>query len=233
MQPEEKRADTAAADAASEQLRQFLYAASHDLQEPLRAIVAYAQLLHRHFVDDAAAQEYLPFILQGANRMKELLQNMLVYSRAGCAKNRRPLSLDAPLARALLKLSPEIKAADARIVRHPLPEAVADEGEIALVFENLLRNSLCFRSTTPPEIIISAEQGTDEATITLRDNGLGIDPQFCAEALLPFKRLHGKDLSASGLGLAICEKIIRAHAGRLWLESDGSTGTVAHFTLPL
>jgi len=232
MRLEEKRADDGAAALANEQLQKFLYAASHDLQEPLRAIVAYAQLMERHLAGDAVAQEYLPFIMSGANRMKELLQNILIYAHAGCSQKRKAISLEVPLARALLKLAPAIEANNGRITRHSLPEVVADEAEIALVFENLLRNSLQFRSTAAPEISIAAEQGSDECVVTLRDNGLGIDPQFREEVLLPFKRLHGKDLSGTGLGLAICEKIIRAHEGCIWLESDGLHGAAVHFTLP-
>jgi signal transduction histidine kinase len=167
----------------------------------------------------------------GAHRMKDLLQHILTYSRAGSGKQRTVLSLNVPLQRALLKLAPNIEASSARIVRHPLPEALADEGEIAQVFENVLANSLKFRSAAEPEIVISAEQGSDECTVTVSDNGLGIEPRFCAHALRPFKRLHNSPIPGSGLGLAICEKIVRAHNGRIWLESDGSHGTTVRFTL--
>jgi signal transduction histidine kinase len=233
-----QREKAAAADSASAQLRQFLYAASHDLQEPLRAILSYSQLLDRELAGDAPAREYFSFILSGANRMKELLQRLLVYSRAGSSKQRNIVSLNVPLEMALLKLAADIKSSSARIHREPLPEAIADEGEIAQVFENLLGNSLKFRSADAPEITITAEQGSGECTISLRDNGMGLDPRFCEQALLPFKRLHSGGNSGSGgnagsgLGLAICERIIRAHDGRIWLESDGSHGTMVRFTLP-
>jgi signal transduction histidine kinase len=220
-------------DSASEQLRQFLYAASHDLQEPLRAILTYAELLDRQFASDEAAHEYSSFIMAGARRMKDLLQNIVTYSRAGCAKQRTSLSLNVPLQRALLKLAPDIQASGARIVRNPLPAVMADEAEIAQVFENILANSLKFHSAAEPEIVISAEQGSDECTVTLRDNGVGIEPRFCAHAFLPFKRLHNSQIPGSGLGLAICEKIVRAHNGRIWVESDGSHGATVSFTLPV
>jgi signal transduction histidine kinase len=222
-----------ASDSASEQLRQFLYAASHDLQEPLRAILTYAELLDRQLAADEAAHEYSSFIMGGAHRMKDLLQHILTYSRAGFGKQRTFISLNVPLQRALLKLAPDIQASCARIVRNPLPEAIADEAEMAQLFENILANSLKFRSAAEPEIVISAEQGSDECTVTVSDNGLGIEPRFCAHALLPFKRLHNGQIPGSGLGLAICEKIVRAHNGRIWLESDGSHGTTVRFTLAL
>jgi signal transduction histidine kinase len=222
-----------ATDSASEQLRHFLYAASHDLQEPLRAILTYAELLDRQFATDDAAHEYSSFIVGGAHRMKDLLQHILTYARAGSGKQRTLISLNVPLQRALLKLAPDIQANCARIVRNPLPEAIADESEIAQVFENLLANSLKFRSAAEPEIVISAEQGSDGCTVTVSDNGAGIEPRFCAHALLPFKRLHNGQIPGSGLGLAICEKIVRAHKGRIWLESDGCQGTTVRFTLPV
>ncbi len=218
--------------AAGDQLRQFLYAASHDLQEPLRAILTYAELLKRQLATDPAAQECFPFIIGGANRMKELLQHMVLYSRAGSAKEHTLLQLGVPLQRALLKLAPDIQSFHARIIRHPLPEAIANEAEIGQVFENLIGNSLKFRSAADPEIFISAEQGTDECTVTVRDNGSGLEPRFCGYALLPFKRLHNGHIPGSGLGLAICDKILRAHKGRIWMESDGSHGATVRFTLP-
>jgi signal transduction histidine kinase len=216
-----------------EQLRQFLYAASHDLQEPLRAILAYSELLERQLAGEPAAREFLPFIIGGANRMKDLLQHMAVYSRAGSAKGRAEISLSVPLERALLKLAPEIQFCAARIVRQALPEAVMNESEIAQVFENVIGNSLKFRGEEELEIVISAEQGSDGCTVSVRDNGLGIEPRFCQQALLPFKRLHNSHIPGSGLGLAICDKIMRAHNGRIWLESDGSHGATVRFTLPI
>ncbi len=231
---EKSNQQATAVASAHEQLQQFLYAASHDLQEPLRGIITYAQLLDRQFAADPANHEYTAFILSGALRMRDLLQQLLVYSRAGNAKHRKVINLNVPLQMALLKLAPEIRSGGARIVRDSLPEAIADENEISHLFHHILTNSLKYqRADTTPEITITAEQGTDECTVTLRDNGVGIDPRFCEQVLLPFKRLHGKEVPGSGLGLAICEKIIRAHQGRLWIESDGTHGTAVRFTLPV
>jgi light-regulated signal transduction histidine kinase (bacteriophytochrome) len=220
--------------AANEELRQFLYAASHDLQEPLRGIVTYAQLLDRQPAADPASHEYAAFILGGALRMRDLLQQLLLYSRAGAAKQHKRINLNVPLQMALLKLAPEIQTKSPQIVRHPLPEAIGDENEIAHVFEHLLANSLKFHAEAPLEIVIAAaEQGTDECVVTVRDNGIGVDPRYCQQVLLPFKRLHGNEVAGNGLGLAICQKILRAHQGRLWVESDGVRGTNVSFTLPI
>ena len=226
-------AQKAAADLAGEQLQQFLYAASHDLQEPLRGIITYAQLLERQPGADPASDEYITFILRGALQMRELLQQLLAYSRAGSAKKYRLINLNVPLQMALLKLAPEIRASGAQIAPDPLPEAMGDENEISQVFHHILGNSLKFHSNLPPEISIAAEQGTGECTITVRDNGVGIEPRFCEQVLLPFKRLHGHEIEGNGLGLAICSKILRAHQGRIYVESDGVHGTAVHFTLPV
>jgi light-regulated signal transduction histidine kinase (bacteriophytochrome) len=215
------------------EMQRLIYAVSHDLQEPLRAVISYAQLLDRQFAADPATREYSAFVIDGANRMKDLLQQLLVYVRAGSAKCRSAVSLNLPLQRALLKLAPDIAACSAHIVESPLPKALADEGEMAQVFQNILSNALKFRSAGTPEITIGAEQGIEECTVTVRDNGAGIDPLYCEQVLLPFKRLHSKEVPGYGLGLAICDKIVRAHHGRLWIESDGSNGSSVRFTLPV
>ncbi len=221
------------AASASEQLQQFLYAASHDLQEPLRAVVTYAQLLAGKLENDASASEYNGFVLAGALRMRELLQQLIAYSRAGGAKHRKAIDLNVPLQMALLKLNPEVKATGAEIEREPLPNAIGDENEIAQVFAHLLSNSLKFRSPEIPKIRIAAEQGSDECVISVEDNGVGIDPRFREHVLLPFKRLHSNGAAGGcGLGLAICQKVVSAHGGRIWIESDGEHGTSVRFALP-
>ena len=230
---EKSKQQEAAAESVAQQLQQFLYAASHDLQEPLRGIITYTQLLERQVSTNPSNQEYTTFILEGALRMRQLLQQLLAYSRAGSAKLRTAVNLNVPLQMALLKLAPQISSSGAQIVRNSLPAAIGDENEISQVFHHVLSNSLQYRSDAPPEILITAEQGTDECTVTVKDNGIGIDPRFREQVLLPFKRLHGNGLSGNGLGLAICDKIVRAHRGRLWVESDGPPGATVRFTLPV
>lgn len=218
-------------------LRQFVYAASHDLQEPLRTVLSYAQLLQRQLAGDPPSQELISVIIDAVDRMRALLQNLLAYSRVGGSTGRSDVNLNACLQWALLKLAPAIEESGAIIARGDLPKVRADETEIAQVFENLLGNALKFRPSEPTQtdrvqIRISVEEGSAEWIISVQDNGGGIDPRFLEQVLLPFKRLHGKQVPGSGLGLAICDKIIRAHGGRIWLESDGQRGTTARFTLP-
>jgi light-regulated signal transduction histidine kinase (bacteriophytochrome) len=222
-----------AVGSGEEALQQFIYAASHDLQEPLRMVLSYAQLLQRRFADDAEAQEFTSFIISGVGRMNGLIQNLLAYSRVGTSKRRSAVNLNACLQMALLKLAAVIKETGAAITHDDLPEVQADENEIAQVLENLLSNALKFRGADSPRIHISAEEGSGEWILAVRDNGSGVDPRFLEAVLLPFKRLHGKGVPGSGLGLAICDKVVRAHAGRLWLESNGQQGTSTYFTLPL
>jgi len=220
---------------SAEQLQRFLYAAGHDLQEPLRGIITYAQLLERQSASESTNREYTTFILSSALRMRELLQQILVYSRAGAAaKQRKVINLNVPLQMALMNLAPQITASGAKVSRgSPLPDVIGDENEVSQVFQHILGNSLKFRSAEPLEILIGAEKGSDECRISVRDNGLGIDPRFCEQAILPFKRLHSSEVAGNGLGLAICDKLVRANQGRLWVESDGSRGTTVFFTLPV
>ncbi|HEY1947121.1 MAG TPA: ATP-binding protein [Bryobacteraceae bacterium] len=222
-----------AAGSGEEALQHFIYAASHDLQEPLRMVLTYAQLLQRQFPDDERAQEFTSFIISGVGRMNGLIQNLLVYSRVGTSKRRSAVNLNACLQWALLKLAPAIKESGAAITHDELPEVQADETEMAQVFENLIGNALKFRDTNSPHIHISAEEGSGEWILSVRDNGTGVDPRFLEQVLLPFKRLHGKGVPGSGLGLAICDKVVRSHAGRIWVESDGQQGTSVHFTIAM
>jgi signal transduction histidine kinase len=222
-----------AAGSGEEALQQFIYAASHDLQEPLRMVLTYAQLLQRQFPGDEQAQEFTSFIISGVGRMNGLIQNLLAYSRVGTSKRRSTVKLDACMQWALLKLAPVIKETGAAITQDDLPEVQADETEMAQVFENLLSNALKFRCAGPPQIHISAEEGSGEWILSVRDNGTGVDPRFLEQVFLPFKRLHGKGVPGSGFGLAICHKIVRAHGGRIWVESDGQQGTTVRFTMAL
>jgi signal transduction histidine kinase len=222
-----------AIESREEAVQHFIYAASHDLQEPLRMVLSYAQLLQRQFTDNAEAQEFTSFIVSGVGRMNGLIQNLVAYSRVGTSKRRSAVNLNACLQWALLKLGTIIKESSATITHDELPEVQADETEIAQVLENLLGNALKFRGADPPQIHVSAEEGRGEWILSVRDNGTGVDPRFLEQVLLPFKRLHGKGVPGSGLGLAICDKVVRAHGGHIWLESDGQQGTRVYFTLPM
>jgi len=221
---------------ANLELQHFVYAASHDLQEPLRAITTYSQLLDRLYAGDAQAHELTVFIATGAARMNLLLQSLLTYSRVNLNPVRGNTSLKAAVQTALFKLSPAIKESGAVVRCGDLPEIAAHEVQMGQLFEQLLSNAILYRREVPI-VEISAEEtelnGDSAQVIRIKDNGVGIESQFLSQVMLPFKRLHGKDFPGNGLGLAICDKIMRAHNGKLWLESDGATGTTAHLAFLL
>jgi signal transduction histidine kinase len=220
------------ADAARAELQHFVYAASHDLQEPLRAIVSYSQLLERHLAGDAIASDYIAYIVGGANRMSALLRDLLTLSRAGSMQRRAIVNLNVALQAALLKLAPAIAELSAEVKHDKLPEVFADEMELTQLFEHLIGNALKFHGAAKPEIAIRSEQGSGEYVISIGDNGVGIELVFQQEVFSAFKRLQGKGVPGSGLGLAISRKIVGAHGGRIWIESDGHSGTTVKFTLP-
>jgi light-regulated signal transduction histidine kinase (bacteriophytochrome) len=223
----------AARHAAERELHDFVYAASHDLQEPLRAVSAYGQLLQRRFASDAEVSELTGFIVGGASRATALVQALLAYSRAGASPRIEMVSLNSVLQTALFKLSKRIRESGAEIVCGDLPEVAADEAHLAQVFEQLLANAMLFTAGEAPRIEITAEEADDAVTIAVRDNGKGIEPRFHEMIFQPFKRLHGKEVAGSGLGLAVCRKIIVAHGGRIWVESDGQRGSTFKFTVPV
>jgi light-regulated signal transduction histidine kinase (bacteriophytochrome) len=222
-----------AARLAGEELQQFVYAASHDLQEPLRTVSAYAQLLQREYPQEGQAAEFTAFIISGANQMSALVRDLLTYSRIRTEPNQEPFRLGTALQRALLTLSERIGESGAQVTWGELPEVFADEGQISNVFEHLISNGIRYRSSASPVIRITVEQEPEMCTVSVQDNGLGIEPRFHELVFQAFKRLHGKDLGGTGLGLTMCRKIVRAHGGRIWVESDGQHGSTFKFTLPL
>jgi light-regulated signal transduction histidine kinase (bacteriophytochrome) len=222
----------AAEKAAKDELNQFVYAASHDLQEPLRAISAYTQLLQRKYADDAESAEMTSFVLDGANRMHSLISSLLTYSRTSASPRRMTVSLGLIVQWATTNLAKEIGAAGAEITCRDLPEAAVDESQFVQLFQNLLSNALKFRGEQPLRIEISAEEAESECIISVRDNGVGIAPKYHAQVFEAFRRLHGKNIPGNGIGLALCRRIVQAHGGRIWVESEGSGGSVFKFTIP-
>jgi light-regulated signal transduction histidine kinase (bacteriophytochrome) len=227
----QKRAEEEARQARTE-LHDFIYAAGHDLQEPLRAVSSFAQLLQRKYSGDAEASELTGLIIDGAARATALVQALLSYSRVGMAPRLNRVPLGSAVQPALFKLASRIRESGAEITYGDLPEVHADDAQLAQVFEQLIKNAIAFRSNEPPRIEITAEEGSDASLVSVRDNGIGIDPRFHDFVFLPFKRLHGKEVPGAGLGLAICRKIIRAHGGRIWVESDGKHGSTFQFSVP-
>ncbi|MFL6350316.1 MAG: sensor histidine kinase [Bryobacteraceae bacterium] len=221
------------AQKANQELHVFSYAMSHDLKEPLRSLSAYADLLRRHYNEDQQAAEFTAFITDGVKRANALIDNLLTYSMTGAPTRRTHVNLNSAVQWALLNLEHSVKESGAQITFADLPVAIVDESQIVLVFQNLLLNSLRYRSGDVPVIHIYSEQGPDAYTISVRDNGIGIEPRYQQQIFTAFKRLHGRELAGTGLGLALCRKIVEGHGGRIWVESDGVHGSVFRFTLPI
>lgn len=222
----------AAEKTARDELNQFVYAASHDLQEPLRAISAYTQLLQRKVADDPESAELMGFILDGANRMHSLITSLLAYSRINPTPRRSTMNLAVLVRWAVANLSAQIRETGAEIVVADLPEASVDESQFVQLFQNLLSNALKFRSDQPPRIEISAEETDGGYIVCTRDNGAGIPSKYHAQVFDVFRRLHGKSIPGNGIGLALCRKIVQAHGGKIWVESDGSAGSTFKFSIP-
>ncbi len=232
LEQELKQAQEDAKEAIAE-LQFFVYAASHDLQQPLRAIGTHAQLLQRLFPNDQTAREFTQVVVDNAAQMNGLITDLLTYSRAGTNFQAKPVNLNAPLQWALYTLSKHVAGARAGVTSGDLPEVSGDEKQLATVFEQLISNALKFGGTNPPAIHVSAAEDDRAITVSVQDNGPGIKPEYLERIFDPFKRLHGKEIPGSGLGLSICRKILRAHRGKIWMESDGDSGSTAKFSLPL
>jgi signal transduction histidine kinase len=218
------------------ELEQFAYSASHDLQEPLRMIASYVQLLSDRYRGrlDADADDFIDFAVDGATRMKLLINDLLVYSRAG--RGHEPQSVEAQQAVewALSNLSLRIDETHARVIHGTLPTVKADPTQLGEVFQNLIDNAIKFRGIEPPQIEINASRNNGNWLFSVKDNGIGIDPQYQSRIFQMFQRLHGRnEYAGTGIGLAVCRKIVERHGGRIWVESAKDTGADFRFTLPV
>lgn len=218
-------------------LEQFAYVASHDLQEPLRKVASFCQLLQRRYAGqlDERADQYIAFAVDGAQRMQRLINDLLAFSRIGrLTSGFTDVDLNRVLAEVRSQLEPRA-GEDARIEWVDLPTVEGEEPLLTTLFVNLIGNSLKFRRPgVPPVITVSAGQDGEEWRINVRDNGIGIEPEFADKVFVIFQRLHGRDAyEGTGIGLAIVKKIVEYHGGRIWLDLDAAEGTSIWFTLPL
>jgi PAS domain S-box-containing protein len=222
---------------SNDELEQFAYVASHDLQEPLRMVASYTQLLAERYKGrlDSDADEFIAYAVDGSTRMQGLIQDLLAYSRAGTnGKELQEVSSEDALKEALTNLRGTIEESGAKVTHGPLPAITTDSMQLAQVFQNLIGNAVKYRSTKAPQIYISAaKSGGGEWIFSVRDNGMGIDPQYFERIFVLFQRLHGREeFKGTGIGLAICKKMLERLGGRIWLESQPGEGSTFYFALP-
>ena len=234
---EQLRETTANLQRSNAELQQFAHVASHDLFEPLRMITSYLQLLQQEYRGglDARAHEFIGFALDGARRMDALIHDLLAYSRLDVRGHAlEPVESEHALNAALANLKIAIEEAHATITRSPLPRVRADSLQLTQVFQNLIGNAIKFHGSEPPRIEVAAHRRNGEWLFLVRDNGIGIDPRFFETIFVIFQRLHTRaEYGGTGMGLAICKKIIERHGGRIWVESAPGKGSTFFFTLPV
>ena len=221
---------------SNEDLEQFAFAASHDLHEPLRTVASFASLLEKTAGAKLTDVElkYLKYISEGARRMQALIDNLLTYSQVGQKpKSPQIVDLNAVLAWAIENLRKSICESEAEISSDPLPSVTGDMGQLGHVFQNLIGNAIKYaRPGIKPVIRLSAAQENDHWLILVRDNGIGIDSAYFQSIFGALKRLHGKEIPGTGLGLAVCRRVVEAHGGKIWVESTPGEGSTFCFTLP-
>ncbi len=221
---------------SNQELEQFAYVASHDLQEPLRMVGSYCQLLQRRYRGklDADADEFIGYAVEGATRMQRMINDLLAYSRVGRRENPfAPIDTDALVATALDNLRAAIEESGARIRIGKLPAVTGDRTQLAQLFQNLIGNAVKFRGEAPVEVSIDAAPEGDGYRFTVADNGIGIEKDYLDKIFLIFQRLHDRSkYPGTGIGLAICKKVVERHGERIWVESEPGKGSRFIFTLP-
>ena len=221
---------------SNKELEQFAYVASHDLQEPLRMVASYVQLLARRYKGklDQDADDFIGFAVDGAARMQRLIEDLLTFSRVGTrGKAFAPVDCGAVLKEALANLELVIAESGAVVDYDPLPTVSADGVQLMQLFQNLIDNAIKFRGEAPPRVHLSAVGEGKDWVFSVRDNGIGIDPRYFDRIFIVFQRLHaGHKYRGTGIGLAVCKKIVERHGGRIWVESRPGQGATFFFTLP-
>jgi len=221
---------------SNEQLQQLVYVASHDLQEPMRMVASFTQLLAQRYGGqlDSDADEFIAFAVDGCNRMKELIRDLLAYSRAGPdSVTLAQISSEHALNEALAGLRVTIYESGAIVTHDPLPDITADGTQLVQVFQILVGNAIQYRSAAVPQVHVSVRKEANEWIFSVRDNGMGIAPQFFERIFVLFQRLHGRnEFKGTGIGPTICKKVVEQLGGRIWVESQPHEGSTFHFSLP-
>ncbi|KQC08168.1 MAG: hypothetical protein APR62_05335 [Smithella sp. SDB] len=219
------------------ELQQFAYVASHDLQEPLRMVASFSELLGKRYKDKLGkdADEFIGFIVDGASRMQRLINDLLIYSRVGTrGKPFQPTDFSSILGQALVNLGPSIEENEAIIINDDLPVLLADEVQILQLFQNLISNAIKFRSAERPVINITTRQESDKWIFSVRDNGIGIASEYHDRIFVIFQRLHAREeYPGTGIGLSICKRIVERHGGNIWVKSEPGKGAEIFFTIPI
>jgi len=233
---EELQKTIAELERSNAELERFAHIASHDLQEPLRMVASYTQLLEKRYKDrlDADAHDFIGYAVDGAKRMQQLINDLLTYSRVGTrGKPFEPTDCMTVFEAAIANLDVTIRESSAEVTSDPLPPVMADGGQLVQLFQNLIDNAVKFNGEEPPRVHVSVEQKGDEWVFSVRDNGIGIDSQYLERAFMVFQRLHSGKYRGTGIGLSIGKRIVERHGGRIWLESQPGKGTTVHFTIPV
>ena len=218
------------------ELEHFAYIASHDLQEPLRTVQSYLQLIRRRYAPklDQDANEFIDFAVEGATRMRTLIEDLLTYARVSSkARPLEPVALGAALDDVVRALEVRIREKEATITSSALPEVMADQRQLAQLLQNLIANAVKFQKPgEKPVITVSAERRDGDWLVRVKDNGIGMAPEYKEKIFVIFQRLHGRDeYEGTGLGLAVCKKIVERHGGNIWVESEVGKGATFLFTL--
>lgn len=220
----------------TDELRQFIYAVSHDLREPLRMVKSYTQLLELRPEQrsDADRKEFVHYIVDAVERAERLLSDLVTYSHQlkGLDQPDSPVDAEGALAAALLTLDKSITDSGAQVTYDPLPTVRFDFEQLSYLFRELITNAIKFRGDRAPQIRISASGSEESATFSVRDAGVGIDPRYHTQIFGVLKRLHGREFPGTGMGLAVCKRIVEQRGGTIWVESEPGNGANFRFTLP-
>ena len=221
---------------SNKELEQFAYVASHDLQEPLRMVSSYTELLERRYGDklDDKGRTFINFAVDGAVRMQRLINDLLEFSRVSTrGKPMQPVDVNRVLGAVRANLSVAIREAGALVTNDELPTIVADETQLVQLLQNLVGNAIKFRAGERPLVHVSAQPGATECVFAVRDNGIGIAPEYFERIFVIFQRLHARgEYPGTGIGLAVCRRIVERHGGRIWVESVPGLGSTFYFALP-
>lgn len=221
---------------SNEDLQQFAYAASHDLQEPLRMVGSYVQLLEKRYKGklDSDADEYIALASNGVTRMFRLIGDLLSYSRVGTMDSQlESINVNDVMLWAKMNLHTAIAESGGQVTNDPLPTVIFDQSQLLQLFQNIIGNALKYRGTDPPVVHVSAARRSNEWVFAIRDNGQGFDPKYSDKIFGVFKRLHGRDVPGTGIGLALCKRIVEKHGGRIWAESQPGKGSTFYFSVPI